>query len=278
MEVLLQEVLQEVLVVVHLEALQEVLVVVHLEALQEVLVVVHLEVLQEVLEAVHLEVHQEGLEVVLLEVQEEAQLEDLRVVQVPVVALVEDLRVVSEEAMMLVGKVEVKGVNPVPWKKIFLEYQVMTIQSFLRFLKHLFSVMVWLMGVTMLTQKLSAKHSIFVPMMEMGALPNTASCVPMEQFSSNNILCVIGGLMWIALLLKSSILLMKKLQQKEKQTLEEQVELEVQMDSEGTQIKQEEGDKEEGAKEVRVEGVEPGEEQDQLELEVVQMDHLEGGL
>jgi len=270
MEVLLQEVLQEVLVVVHLEALRE------------VLVVVHLEVLQEVLEVVHLEVHQEGLELVLLEVhqevQEEAQLEDLQVVPVPVVALVEDLRVVSEEAMILVEKVEDKGVNPVPWKKIFLEYQVMTIQSFLRFLKHLFSVMVWLMEATMLTQKLSAKHSIFVPMMEMGALPNTASCVPMEQLSSNNILCVIGGLMWIVLLLKSSILLMKKLQQKEKQTLEEQVELEVQMDSEVTQIKQEEGDKEEGAKEARAEGVEPGEEQDQLELEVVQMDPLEGGL
>jgi len=44
---------------------------------------------------------------------------------------------------------------------------------------------------------------------------------------------------------------MMKLQQKEKLTLEEQV---VQTDLEGTQINQEEGHKEEEAKEARVEG------------------------
>ena len=51
----------------------------------------------------------------------------------------------------------------------------------------------------MLIQKLSVKLFIFVVVMEMVALPNTASYVQMEQFSNNNTLEVTGGLMWIAL-------------------------------------------------------------------------------
>jgi len=121
------------------------------------------------------------------------------VVPVPVVVLEEDLRVVSEEVMMLVGKVKVREVNLVPWKKLYLVYLVMTTQSFLRYLKLRLSVMAWLMEATMLTLKLNVKPSIFVPMMEMGALPNTVSCVPMEQFSNSSTLYVTGGLMWIVL-------------------------------------------------------------------------------
>ena len=47
---------------------------------------------------------------------------------------------------------------------MFLE---MIIQSSLKFQTHLSCVMVKLMEVTMLIQKLSVKHSISVPMMEM---------------------------------------------------------------------------------------------------------------
>jgi len=121
------------------------------------------------------------------------------VVPVPVVALVEDLRGVSKVIMILVGKVEVKEANLAPWKKLSLVYLVMTTQSFLKYLKHHLSVMAWLMEATMLTLKLNVKHSIFVPMMEMGALPNTVSCVPMEPFSNSSTLYVTGGLMWIVL-------------------------------------------------------------------------------
>ena len=52
-------------------------------------------------------------------------------------------------------------------KKLFQEPQAMIIQSLQKYLKHPFCVMDKLMEVTMLIQKLSAKHSTSVPMMEM---------------------------------------------------------------------------------------------------------------
>merc|ERR1719228_1267872 len=76
----------------------------------------------------------------------------------------------------------------------------MIIQFLLRSQKHPSYVMVRLMEAIMLTQNQNAKHSTFVPMMEMEALQNTVSCVLMEQFFSNSTLCVTGGLMWIVLL------------------------------------------------------------------------------
>merc|ERR1712055_1099585 len=70
-----------------------------------------------------------------------------------------------------------------------------------------------------LTQKQNAKHSIFVPMMEMEDLQNTVSCVLTEPSSNSSTLCVTGGLMWIVLLLSNSILLMMKLLRREQQIL-----------------------------------------------------------
>ena len=73
----------------------------------------------------------------------------------------------------------------------------MTILSLLKFLRHLLFVMDRWKEDIMLMLKQNVKCSIFVEMMEMVALPNTAFCVPMEQFSNNNILYVTGGSMWI---------------------------------------------------------------------------------
>merc|ERR1719228_3182432 len=87
----------------------------------------------------------------------------------------------------------------------------MIIQFLLRSQKHPSYVMVRLMEATMLIQKQNAKHSIFVPMMEMEDLQNTVSCVLMEPSSNSSTLCVTGGLMWTVLLLSNSILLMMKL-------------------------------------------------------------------
>ena len=52
-------------------------------------------------------------------------------------------------------------------RKLFLEYLAMIIQFLLKFLKHPSCAMDKLMVVIMLIQKLSVKHSISVPMMEM---------------------------------------------------------------------------------------------------------------
>ena len=87
------------------------------------------------------------------------------------------------------------------WKKQFLVFLGMIIPSLLKYQRHPFSVMVKQMVVIMQIQKLNVKHSISVPMMEMEDGQSTASSVPMEQFSSSNILCVTGGSMLIALLL-----------------------------------------------------------------------------
>merc|ERR1719209_2921412 len=106
------------------------------------------------------------------------------------------------------------------WKKQFQEFLVKTILFLLRSQKHPSYVMARLMEVTMLTQKQNAKHSTFVPMMEMEDLQNTVSCVLMEHSSSSSILCVTGGLMWTVLLLSNYILLMMKLLLRELQILQ----------------------------------------------------------
>merc|ERR1712106_489899 len=65
--------------------------------------------------------------------------------------------------------------------------------------------------VTMLIPKLSAKHSISVPMMEMEDEPSTVSSVLMELSFNSSTLSVTGGSMLTALLLNSFTLLMMKL-------------------------------------------------------------------
>ena len=74
----------------------------------------------------------------------------------------------------------------------------MTTPSIQRYQRHHLFVMDRWKEDIMLMLKQNVKCSIFVEMMEMVALPNTAFCVPMEQFSNNNILYVTGGSMWIA--------------------------------------------------------------------------------
>ena len=111
--------------------------------------------------------------------------------------MMEDLEEEMEDSMMEdleEGMVEGKDL----WRKQFLEFLEMTIQSLLKFLKHLLSVMDRLKVDIMLMLKQNVKCSIFVAVMEMVALPNTASYVQTEQFSNNNTLYVTGGLMWIA--------------------------------------------------------------------------------
>ena len=126
------------------------------------------------------------------------------VVQVPITSTLLDLVEVEVETVALVemvmGLVEVT-VHLVPWKKQSLVFQEMTIPSLRKCLKHPSCVMAKLMVATMLTQKLSARLSTFVPTMEMVEEQNTVSSVLMEQFSSSNTLSVTGGSMWTALLL-----------------------------------------------------------------------------
>merc|ERR1711892_635441 len=87
------------------------------------------------------------------------------------------------------------------WRKQSLVFQEMTIPSLRKCLKHPSCVMAKLMVATMLIQKLSARLSTSVPMMEMVEEQNTVSSVLMEQFSSSNTLSVTGGSMLTALLL-----------------------------------------------------------------------------
>jgi len=95
-------------------------------------------------------------------------LEDLMVVQVPITSTLLDLVEVEAVALveMVMGLVEVT-VHLVPWKKQSLVFQEMTIPYLLKYLKHPSCVMAKLMVATMLIQKLSAKLSTSVPMMEM---------------------------------------------------------------------------------------------------------------
>jgi len=112
------------------------------------------------------------VEVLRLEAHQEVLLVDLEVDQVVTlihqVGLGEDL----EEAhkVVLEGKAVVMvvlEVNLDHLKKLFQVYQAMTTQSLQKYPKHLSFVTVKLMEVIMQTQKLSAKHSTFVQMMEM---------------------------------------------------------------------------------------------------------------
>merc|ERR1712203_1058071 len=68
-----------------------------------------------------------------------------------------------------------------------------TIPSILRSPKLPLPVMAKSMEVTMLTLRLSVKHSIFAQLMELEALPSTASSVLMEHSSTRTISSVIGG-------------------------------------------------------------------------------------
>ena len=76
-------------------------------------------------------------------------------------AQVVDLVEVMEDLMMLLEEVLVL------WRRQFQVFQETTILYLLKCLRHLSCVMVKQMVVTMLIQKLSVKHSISVPMMEM---------------------------------------------------------------------------------------------------------------
>ena len=100
--------------------------------------------------------------------------------------MTEDLEEEMEDSMMEdleEGMVEGKDL----WRKQFLEFLEMTIQSLLKFLKHLLSVMDRWKEDIMLMLKQNVKCSIFVAVMEMVALPNTASYVQTEQFFNRNI-------------------------------------------------------------------------------------------
>ena len=73
------------------------------------------------------------------------------------------------------------------------------------------SVMVKLMEVTMLTQRMNAKHFIFAQLMELEVWPSTASSVLMVHSSTRTISSVTGGSILTAPLLRISTLLMMKL-------------------------------------------------------------------
>merc|ERR1711970_1368717 len=67
------------------------------------------------------------------------------------------------------------------------------------------------MEVTMLTLRLSVKHSIFAQLMELEVLPSTASSVLMEHSSTRTISSVIGGSTLTAPLLRIFTLSMMRL-------------------------------------------------------------------
>merc|ERR1711862_628772 len=68
-----------------------------------------------------------------------------------------------------------------------------TTLSLLRFLNLDSPVKAKLMEATMLTLRLSVKHSIFAQLMELEVLPSTAFSVLMEHSSTRTISSVIGG-------------------------------------------------------------------------------------
>ena len=77
----------------------------------------------------------------------------------------------------------------------------------------------------MLTLKLSARPSTSVLEMAQEDSPSTASSAPMALCSSSSISSVTGGSMWTAPLPRTSGHSMRKLQQKEKQTLLQELEV-----------------------------------------------------
>jgi len=102
------------------------------------------------------------------------------------------------------GMMEVLVVQDL-WRKPSLVCQEMITQYLVKYQRPLSSVTDKWMVVIMLTQKQSAKHSTFVPMMGMEDLQNTVSYVQMEQCSNSSTLCATGGLMLIVPLRNSSI-------------------------------------------------------------------------
>ena len=79
-------------------------------------------------------------------------------------------------------------------KKQSLVFLEMTTPYLLRFQKHLFFVMAkWMEDITQ-TLKQNARHSTFVPMMELEDSQNIAFFALMEPSSISNTLSVIGGL------------------------------------------------------------------------------------
>merc|ERR550532_2262517 len=86
-----------------------------------------------------------------------------------------------------------------------------TIPSILRSPKLPLPVMDKSMEVTMLTLRLSVKHSIFAQLMELEVLPSTASSVLMEHSSTRTISSVIGGSTLTAPLLRIFTLSMMRL-------------------------------------------------------------------
>merc|ERR550519_285088 len=90
----------------------------------------------------------------------------------------------------------------------------------LRFLNLDSVVKAKLMEVTMLTLRLSVKHSIFAQLMELEVLPSTASSVLMEHSSTRTISSVIGGSTLTAPLLRNFTLSMMRLQLNAKLLLE----------------------------------------------------------
>ena len=115
---------------------------------------------------VHLEVHQEDPEAV--EVEGQVDLVEVGVgdlVLVGVVALEEVVPVDLDRQVML--EVLVVLVDQDLWRKLFLEFLEMIIQSLVMYQRPLSFAMVKLTEVIMLIQKLNVKHFISVLAMEM---------------------------------------------------------------------------------------------------------------
>ena len=115
---------------------------------------------------VHLEVHQEDPEAV--EVEGQVDLVEVGagdLVLVGVVALEEVVQVDLDPQVML--EVLVVLVDQDLWRKLFLEFLEMIIQSLVMYQRPLSFAMVKLTEVIMLIQKLNVKHFISVLAMEM---------------------------------------------------------------------------------------------------------------
>ena len=87
----------------------------------------------------------------------------------------------------------------------------------------------FLLKVTMLILKPNVKHSTSVLLMELVVLPNTASFVPMEPYSTRTTSSVTGGSTLIVPLLRTSTASMMKLLLKEMLLLELQTNLSMEL-------------------------------------------------
>jgi len=99
--------------------------------------------------------------------------------------MVEDLEAFQQELVVLLRSL----------KELSLVYLEMIIQSSVKFQKHLFSVTVRWMVVTMLILKLSAKLSTSVPEMAKEDYPGSVSFVPTALCSISSTSSVTGGSM-----------------------------------------------------------------------------------